>query len=165
MGRIAGEHAAEYAAGRRVEGDILSGQTVARCQRFYSQLLERESGAGWKELNITVNQLMDDYVSTFSVRSGTMLSAGAEYFGQLRRRAEEEVSCTTAHELMRALESFDLLELGEAVCHSAMERKETRGLHVRTDYPFTNPILNNHFVTIRRTPEGVKTEMRPAKTI
>ena len=165
MGRIAGEHAAQYAAACSVEGNIGTGQTVARCQAFYSQLLERENGAGWKELNITVNQLMDEYVSTFSVRSGTMLAAGAEYFGQLRRRAEAEVSCSTALELMRALEAFDLLELGEAVCRSAMERKETRGLHVRTDYPFTNPILNNHFVTVRKTPEGIQTGMRPAKTM
>lgn len=36
-------------------------------------------------------------------------------------------------------------------------RKETRGFHVRADYPFTNPLLNNKFQTIEKNPDGTVT--------
>ena len=66
---------------------------------------------------------------------------------------------------MRAAEAFDLLDIGEAMLLSAQARKETRGLHRRPDYPFTNPLLNNHFVTIRRTASGPEVAIRPAQTL
>ena len=161
MGRIAGEYAAEYV--RDWEGVSPDGHPVAEERRaFYSALMERGGGPSWKELNITINQLMDDYVGVFNVRSETLLRAGLKYFGDLRRRAEAEVGCRDAHELMRALESFDLLDLAEAVCRSAMERRESRGCHVRADYTFTNPLMTGMFVTIRRGPEGPETAVRPA---
>jgi len=46
-----------------------------------------------------------------------------------------------SHTLMRSLETLDLMDCGEAIFLTALERKETRGLHVRPDYPFTNPLL------------------------
>jgi succinate dehydrogenase/fumarate reductase flavoprotein subunit len=34
----------------------------------------------------------------------------------------------------------------------ALNRKETRGLHVRPDYPFTNPVLAQaHVIRIKKT--------------
>ena len=48
---------------------------------------------------------------------------------------------------------------------SAQARKETRGLHRRPDYPFTNPLLNNHFVTITKTSHGPEVSIRPAQTV
>jgi succinate dehydrogenase/fumarate reductase flavoprotein subunit len=45
------------------------------------------------------------------------------------------------HEMMRCLESLNLLDVGEIVFIMANERKETRGQHVRPDYPYTSPLL------------------------
>ena len=64
---------------------------------------------------------------------------------------------------MRVAETLDLLDIGEAMLYSAQARQETRGLHRRSDFPFTNPLLNNHFVTITKTPEGPKVAIRPAQ--
>ena len=80
----------------------------------------------------------------------------------LKQLSLRRLRCTTAHELMRALEVFDALQLGELVCWSALERKETRGNHVRVDYPFTNPTLNDCFVTITKGPDGPVTAIRQA---
>ena len=33
--------------------------------------------------------------------------------------------------------------------HAALERKETRGNHVRSDYPLTNPLLGNKFLVLK----------------
>lgn len=163
MGRIAGEHAAAYAKEQMFEESIADSETVLQCQQLYSAMLERQNGAGWEELNITVNQLMDDYANTFGARSGTMLKAGIAYLEQLDKRARRELTCRDAHELMRALEALNLLCLGQAVCRSALAREETRGLHIRTDFPFTNPLLNGHFVTITKNGEDAVTALRPAR--
>jgi succinate dehydrogenase/fumarate reductase flavoprotein subunit len=49
---------------------------------------------------------------------------------------------------MRVLEIFDLMDCGEAIFLAALERKESRPPHIRSDYPFTNPLLQDRFVTI-----------------
>jgi succinate dehydrogenase/fumarate reductase flavoprotein subunit len=55
-----------------------------------------------------------------------------------------------AHTLMRGLEIIDLMDCGEVIFLTALERKETRPPHVRTDFPFTNPLLQDRFITIRQ---------------
>lgn len=65
---------------------------------------------------------------------------------------------------MRALEVYELLDCGEAIMHAALERKETRGNHVRSDYPLTNPLLGNKFLVLkmkraRSMPHGAKMEL------
>ncbi|WP_258359873.1 FAD-binding protein [Moorella sulfitireducens] len=163
MGRIAGERAAEYARTAEPDDRVENHPVVAERRAFYTALMERKHGSSWKELNITVNQLMDDYVGVYNVRSETLMSAGLKYFGDLRKRAESSVMCRDAHELMRALEAFDLLDLAEVVCLSALERKETRGGHRRADYTFTNPLLNGMFVTARLQDGRPVISMRPAR--
>lgn len=58
--------------------------------------------------------------------------------------------CRNSHELMRCLEVMDLIQLGELIMLTAQERKETRGKHVRVDYPFTNPLNDNRFITVQQ---------------
>jgi succinate dehydrogenase/fumarate reductase flavoprotein subunit len=37
----------------------------------------------------------------------------------------------------------------EVIFRTALERKEIRAMHRRTDYPFTNPLLQDKFLSIR----------------
>lgn len=165
MGRIAGECAAAYSTQVAFADSVADHPTVLERQAFYSAMMEREDGPGWKELNIIVNQLLDDYCPVFQVRSEGKFEAGLGYFQDLRRQCTDAICCSNAHELMRAAEAFDLLDIGEAMILSAQARKETRGLHHRPDYPFTNPLLNNHFVTITKTSHGPEVSIRPAQTV
>jgi succinate dehydrogenase/fumarate reductase flavoprotein subunit len=64
---------------------------------------------------------------------------------------------------MRALETLDLMECGEAIFRTALERKETRAMHKRSDFPFTNPLLQDKFLTVRREEGKVITEWREKK--
>ena len=165
MGRIAGEAAFAYAQATDFapEPTVACHPTVKERQVFYSSMMDRKEGAGWKELNIIVNQLMDDYCPVFQVRSESKFRAGIDYFQDLRERSRDCIKCENAHELLRACEAFDLLDIGEAVIRSARERRETRGNHVRPDYPFTNPLLTNHFVMITKTPDGPQVAIRAAR--
>ena len=64
------------------------------------------------------------------------------------------------HELMHCLETLDLLEVGELIFITARERKETRGRHVRPDYPFTNPLLSGKLLTVKKVDGKPVTEWR-----
>lgn len=61
---------------------------------------------------------------------------------------------------MRYLELIDLIDIGETVFLTALERKETRGMHVSTDYPFTNTLLNNKFLIIRQEKGEIQLGLR-----
>ncbi|AGA68996.1 succinate dehydrogenase/fumarate reductase flavoprotein subunit [Desulfitobacterium dichloroeliminans LMG P-21439] len=160
MGRIAGEHASARSKGQIVSYDIENHPTVKKAQEFYTKLMTREEGSPWKELNMAVQQIMDDYAGVTFVRSETLLSSGLEYLRQLESNAKNSMTCKDSHELMRALESFDLLLVGKLVMKTAMERKETRGMHKRSDYTFTNPLLNGMFITIQNENGSSKLEWR-----
>ena len=161
MGRVAGESAAEYVSSVSQSGaDLTNLPVVQERLAFYSALMERKNGSHWSELNRAVQQLMDDYAGISKLRSETMLTAGYKYLGDLRRRAEAEVSCADAHELMRALESFELLDTGKLICVAALERKESRANHRRSDYTFTSPLMDDKFVVVRKTPDGPKASLR-----
>lgn len=157
MGRISGESAAAYASAHTLsDADLLQHPVVQDRVTFYSSLAERAGGSSWKELNHAVQQIMQDYAGIENIRSETMLTAGFRYLTDLRNRAEQEVACPNSHELMRALESFELLEAGKLICVAALERKETRANHKRSDFTFTNPLYNDKFVVVRKTEEGPK---------
>lgn len=66
----------------------------------------------------------------------------------LRKNAVSEIAVPDAHSLMRAIETLDLMDNGEIIMHAALERKETRGMHLRSDYTFTNPLLSDKFLNV-----------------
>jgi succinate dehydrogenase/fumarate reductase flavoprotein subunit len=158
-GWIAGRNAAERAKKRKGFEKAEQADLVEERASLYAAFLEREDGAGWKEANLALQQIMQDYVGV-EVRSETLMKAGRKYLGDLRKKTLESLTVRNAHELMRALETLDLMECGEVIFHTALERKETRGMHRRSDFPFTNPLLQDKFLSIRRERGKVVTEWR-----
>lgn len=158
-GWIAGHHAAEYR--NREQG---SGELAGARERMalYSELYGRDGGAGWQEANFALQQIMTEYADCgpHRVRSETMLNAGIKYLGDLRKKIVRDMGAADAHELMRAAEVLNLLDLGEALMISARERKESRGRHLRSDYTFTNPLLRDKFLRIWRDGAEIRTEWR-----
>ena len=125
FGHIAGRHAAARAA--RVSWERAEESPLIEEKRaFYSQMIERENGASWKEANVAVQSLMNDYAG-IEVRSETLFQTGLEYIGRLKKKACGSLKCGNSHELMRCLETLDLIDLGELVMLAARERKELAG--------------------------------------
>ena len=129
---------------------------------YYDRFLTRPSGAHWKEAAMGLQQIMNDYAAAgpHRVRSETLLCAGLKYLADLRTNAEECVKAANAHELLRTVEAFELMDNGEVIMHAARERKESRGMHQRSDYTFTNPLLSDKFLTVRKENGKVITEWR-----
>ena len=89
-----------------------------------------------------------------------MANMKAKYLGDLRKKIETQMYATDAHELMRAAEVVNLLDLGQALMISARERKESRGRHIRSDYTFTNPLLRDKFLRVWKEGDTIRTEWR-----
>ena len=163
-GWIGGRHAATQVHNRvlmsaeRAENDSWVKNRIA----YYSSFYDRKEGAGWIEANKGVQQIMSDYAPAgpTKVRSESLLRAGLDYLAKLRTYTEAELSAPDAHTLMRSVEVFDLMDCAAIVMRAARERKETRGLHRRSDYTFTNPLLNDKLQTIRQENGEVISEWR-----
>lgn len=151
-GDVAAESVADYV--KTVdEYDVSNHPLIQKRIDFYNQLMNRPQGADWLEANSTLQVIMNDYVG-LKLRSEDMMRAGIKYLDDLKRYAENEIGCQDAHQLMRTMELFDLIDLAKAVAITSRNRKESRGGHKRVDYNYSNPLLNNSFQTIHLDRNG-----------
>jgi len=160
-GWIAGENAATYvkeAPGPDVEK---ARAEIEERKALVNNMSSRKEGPDWKEANIALQQIMQDYAG--SVRSETLLTAGLSYLRRLREKVDTTMMARNQWELTRCLETLNLLDLGELVFLAANERKETRGLHNRPDYPLTDPMLDGKGLFIRRVKGEPVIELKKAE--
>jgi succinate dehydrogenase/fumarate reductase flavoprotein subunit len=67
----------------------------------------------------------------------------------LKKKAVTSLTAENAHELMNCLQVLNLIDIGELLLISANDRRETRAFHVRSDYTFTDPMLNDKIHLIK----------------
>ncbi len=146
-GWIAGHSAATFARGVAAP-EAIPGAYVEEKGSMIQDMLSRQQGPDWKETNIALQQIMQDYVGL--VRTETLMSAGLSYVRRLKEKAASSMVARNRWELTRALETLNLLDLGELVFLAARERKETRALHNRPDYPLTDPVLDGKAIFVKR---------------
>ncbi len=135
FGRRAGLAAAKYAAQNDLEPLPQDADERAR------ELIERARSASGGErvasIRADLQQSMQDNASVF--RTEETLSAQVNELRSLfARYGQISVSDKTQRyntELIEALELGFLLENAEALVHSALNRRESRGAHAREDYP------------------------------
>jgi succinate dehydrogenase/fumarate reductase flavoprotein subunit len=147
-GWIAGESAAEYAKEAPTPDIEKARAKIEEKKRMVYQIRSRKEGPSWQEANIALQQIMQDYAG--GVRTETLLMAGLSYLRRLKDEVANSMMARNQWELTRCLETLNLLDLGELVCITANERKETRGLHGRPDYPLTDPMLDGKGLFIRQ---------------
>lgn len=159
FGMISGVNAAKYAKGVEIVS-IDNHPIIQETATLYDTFLEREEGGSWQEANAVIQQIMFDYIGG-SVRTSSLLKAGLKYIRDLKTMVYDELKCTNAHELMRSIEVLEILDICEIGALMGENRRETRGKnHNRPDYPFTNPLLNQHFQTIELSDGEVKLDFR-----
>ncbi len=140
FGWLCGENAAGYAR-TTVQPDTKEIQAkVTEAKILVSNLKNPHFGPDWKEVNIALQQIMSDCAG--ALRSESLLEAGLNHLRRLKEKTHDTMVAANQHELMHALEVLNLLDLAKLVFIAAEERKETRGQHIRSDYPYTNPLLD-----------------------
>ncbi len=155
-GCVAGRSAAEAAAGRRREEPDLD-QVSAEEERLEG-MLSRE-GAPARPVWERVRRVMWERVGPVR-REGT-LRIGLEELRALRASAAE-VSAEGPRDLREAVEAGFMLEVGEVIGASALERRESRGKHWRMDHrePDNGNWLCN--LVVRRGADGTAEVRRAA---
>ncbi len=160
-GWICGCHAGEHAQEKDLYGQLAQHPAIAHALARCEAMMSRH-GHTWEEANMAVQQIMSDYApaAPFAARSETMLNAGMHYLRSLREKCEKSLGASCSHTLLRALETLDLMDVGEALMLAARERRESRGPHLRADFTFTNPMLAELFLNVFRERDGLHTEWR-----
>ena len=149
-GRITGEVAAEHAASRtRVDRDP---EAVREARAEHAALLSGEGTEVPRRLQREVREVMTEHAGV--VRSEEGLRAGIEKIAALEERAGH----VTAHPDVAGFDdlahAFDLkgsLLATRATLECALERRETRGCHNRSDFPEQDPALRGNMTW---TPQG-----------
>ncbi|MDN5688273.1 MAG: FAD-binding protein [Brachybacterium sp.] len=144
-GRITGRAAAEFAAGRTsVHRDP---DAVAEARAEQTALLTGDGLEVPRRLQREVRDLMTAHAGVVRDESG--LLEGLAKLSRLEERAEH----VTAHPDVAGFDdlahAFDLqgsLLAARATLECALERRETRGCHNRSDFPEQDPQLRGNFV-------------------
>lgn len=157
-GWISGETAVNQAKSNTAPDIEKARAQIEEAKNLVNEIKSRETGPDWREANLALQRVMQDYAGL--IRSETLLSAGMQYLKRLREKARATVIARNQWELTRCLETLNLFDLGELVITAANERKETRGLHKRSDFPMTNPVLDNKVLFVKKVNGKPATEWR-----
>jgi succinate dehydrogenase / fumarate reductase flavoprotein subunit len=120
--------------------------------------LERPSGESPYKLMAEIQDVMTKHAPI--VREGSELQAGLEKILEIGERAR---ACGTGGSATRAFNpgwhtAYDLRSMlvnAEALLRSAIERKESRGAHARSDFPKTDDHLAHVNFIVERTDSGM----------
>ena len=151
FGWLAGAEAAAYVKDkelRELPPDVADSCNMAVSLRRIASRTVSSGTASWQEANRAIQQLMSDYAGM--MRSESLLKAGTYGLRRLQAKAENWLAAENPHELTRCAEVLNLFEVGRIIFATARERKETRGKHIRSDYPFTHPHLNKLLIVRQR---------------
>jgi succinate dehydrogenase / fumarate reductase, flavoprotein subunit len=157
FGKLAGEHAAQYASSIAAV-NVPSEEVDKRAQQALEPF-ERNSGGesaeGAYQVQYALQEMMQALVGI--VRREEEMSQALEGLGALRERAAR-VSVPGNREYNpgwhTALDLQNLLTVAEAVTRSAIERKESRGGHFRDDYPEKDATYAGFNIVVRRGSDG-----------
>ncbi len=139
FGARAGKAAASFVRERpEFSHAALAAQARDEEQRLASQFIRKEGGTERiAALRAEMHQSMESGAGIY--REAASLRETCDRLARLRQRFAhlrlEDHSRTFNTELTAALELDFMLDLAEAVAHSALARTESRGSHQRTDYP------------------------------
>lgn len=129
MGHLAAESAAEL-AGRIKKVPLGKGEQPA--MEFESEILNRPQGDPWEDAQLAIHNIMTDY--NVDIRSQTMAGRGLECLDFLK--STMRLAASNPHELTHCLEMRNLIECGQIILRSTIERQESRGkIFQRQDYP------------------------------
>jgi fumarate reductase flavoprotein subunit len=136
FGRVAGERAAAYVRTvRETRSATLQQQADAAAARLLA-MLGCEAGERVATLRDALGDSMESGVGIF--RQAADMQATCDVLADLRGRWRRGIRLDDRRrafntEWLSAIELGSMLEVAEAMAHSALQRKESRGAHVRLD--------------------------------
>jgi fumarate reductase flavoprotein subunit len=167
FGARAGRAAAEHASTAAPMSPHVSAQLHDERRRLETEILAKTGGrARLADLRDEMQKTLEESAGIY--RDGAKLAWAAGRLRELRDRmtdvAIEDHSRTFNTERVAALELSFMLDVAEAIVHSALRREESRGAHQRTDCPARDDRqFLAHSLISRTTDEAVRVEYLPVR--
>ena len=165
FGRRAGMAAAEDAKA----GGAAPGAGIERARARAAELtrpLGAASGVRPTEVKKRLQKLMWDHVGL--VRNGSKLEETLRAFRETREHVLATVKVTNKarvlnREWMESIELENILDIGEAMAATSLQRQETRGAFYRTDFPALDPQWTAN-LWVKRDGRSLTVEKRAVQT-
>ena len=164
FGARAGRASAEYAQSRVSPSSDPVAALASDEERRLDRVLRNDSG---KEKIATIREGMQSAMEQGAgiYRDEAGMQKTCDALRELRERFKdvtvEDKGAIFNTEVTAALELDCMLDIAEAVAHSAVNRKESRGSHTRTDFPKRDDEKYLQHTLASRTPDGPKIEYSP----
>ncbi len=138
FGARAGKAAAAYASEQPPPGEAALGVALEEERHLRGDWLERSGGTErMAALRTEMQRAMEEGAGIYRDQKG--LASAATRIREIRERLGhlrlDDRSLTFNTELVSALELECMVDVAEAIIHSALHRTESRGAHQRTDFP------------------------------
>ncbi len=138
FGARAGTAAAAFASQQRKPSPSVLAQAQDEERRLGERFLRKTGGTEKvAALRAEMQKTMEESAGIY--RTASVLEEAARKLRKLQERFHdvslEDRSYTFNTELIAVLELSYMLDVAEAIVHSALQRRESRGSHQRTDYP------------------------------
>lgn len=148
FGRRAGMHAAEYVKGSR-SPEITRQAVDAEVDRVEA-FLRRNTGLLAADVLRKIKTVM--WTNVGIIRDADSLLTAKREIKQLQHEAQFLLA-EDKSQLQACLETQDMLKTAEVIILAALERKESRGAHYRSDYPQLAPAWEKN-IRIYKDKEG-----------
>jgi fumarate reductase flavoprotein subunit len=157
FGARAGRAAALYASTQRDPGPAVLAQGKDEQRRLENDFLHASGGRErLAVLREEMQKTMEESAGIY--RSGDSLARAVDTLRALQERSRalaiEDHSRTFNTERVAVLEFSYMLDVAEAIVHSALRRQESRGAHQRTDFPARDDQRFLAHSLIHRNPDG-----------
>jgi fumarate reductase flavoprotein subunit len=167
FGTRAGRAAAWYTLRAKAPSQAVTAQAEDEQRRLEHDLLGREGGQDRiSAIRAAMQSTMEESAGIY--RSGDSLSKGADTLRELQERLPratlDDQSKAFNTEFIAALEQAAMLDVSEAMVHSAIRREESRGAHQRIDFPKRDDKqFLAHSVAYRESDGSCRLEYLPVK--
>lgn len=150
QGDRAGKAAAAYAAG--VEATMLPEDVIAQETEAILAPLSKEKGFSPNWARDALHAIMAPYWVNAAKTEAT-LSGALEQIAYMRDNVADKLMATTPHELRLCHEMKHKILSAEMKLRAGLERKESRGFHYRSDYPFRDDGYLC-YITVQKADDG-----------
>ena len=166
FGKIAGEEAGRFSKSTRNETKGTFLEESLNSERNYLERLFK--GSGNEDPAIIREEMRDLMVEkAFLFRNKSELEEAETKLKQLRARSAKLRPILGYKvfnlDLIRAIELEEMLDLSEVIVVSALRREESRGSHVRLDFPNRDDIRFLKHTLAYKTPQGPRIEYSDVK--
>ena len=162
FGRRSGEHASD--AVKQKSHKAITDAAADRDCAFVQELLDHDStGEMFGKIRLEMGQTMDEHLAVFRDQGSmeTALSKIRDLRERYTRVSVPDKGKTFNTNLMFTLELGFMLDCAETIALSALERKESRGAHTRTDMPERDDESWLKHILVARGPEGPEIDQLP----